>query len=42
MSDALGFAGLGCLVVAGFTVSVTVGLVVAGAALLFVAWKVRR
>lgn len=42
MSDALGAIGLGCLAVAGFTLSLTAGLVVAGCALLYVSWRLER
>lgn len=42
MSDVLGVAGLACLAVAGFTVQLTVGLLVVGAGLLFVSWRMER
>lgn len=42
MSDVLGVAGLGCLSVAGFALSLTVGLVVVGGCLLFISWRLER
>jgi hypothetical protein len=42
MADVLGALGLCCVVAAGFTLGVTIGLVAVGAALLFAGWRVSQ